>query len=97
MDLYGADGYVVMREEEPQDLEEKFQKIPDSVDERKPMPSKSVKKESKTLTGKKDTYKLDNGKICALFKAGWSPTKIADEMSCTTSAVTYHLKKEGLL
>ena len=99
MDLYGADGYVVMREEDPQDLEEKFREILDSVDEQKPMPTKKVpvKKESKTLSGKKDTYKLDKGKICALFKAGWSPTKIADEMSCTTSAVTYHLKKEGLL
>lgn len=101
MDLYGADGYVVMREEEPQDLEEKFQEILNSVDEQKPMPSKkvTVKKESKTLSGKKESggYKLDKGKICALFKAGWSPTKIADEMNCTTTAVTYHLKKEGLL
>ena len=42
MDLYGADGYVVMREEDPQDLEEKFQEILDSVDEQKPMPAKKV-------------------------------------------------------
>ena len=77
-----------------------FQKILDSVDERKPMPSKSVKKKSKTSNCSQDSKpivkKLDHGKICALFKAGWPPVKIADEMGCSPSTVTYHLQKEGL-
>lgn len=39
---------------------------------------------------------VDHGKICALYKAGWACTKIADEMRCTTQTVINHLKKEGI-
>ena len=94
MDLHGATAYAIDVDESK---DEQFQKILDSVDERKPMPSKSVKKKSKTSDGTKPAgKKLDHGKICALFKAGWPPVKIADEMGCSPSTVTYHLQKEGL-
>lgn len=39
---------------------------------------------------------LDHGKICALYKAGWSISAIADEMGCSRHAVSDHLTKEGL-
>ena len=94
MDLFGATAYAIDVDES---RDEQFQEILDSVDERKPMPSKSVKKKSKTSDCTKPIgKKLDHGKICALFKAGWPPVKIADEMGCSPSTVTYHLQKEGL-
>ena len=97
VDLFGATAYAIDVDES---RDEQFQKILDSVDERKPMPSKSVKKKSKTSNCSQDSKpivkKLDHGKICALFKAGWPPVKIADEMGCSPSTVTYHLQKEGL-
>ena len=94
MDLHGATAYAIDVDES---RDEQFQKILDSVDERKPMPSKNVKKKSKTSDCTKPAVKkLDHGKICALFKAGWPPVKIADEMGCSPSTVTYHLQKEGL-
>lgn len=40
--------------------------------------------------------KPDHGKICALYKAGWSCTKIADEIGCSTQTVVNHLNKEGI-
>lgn len=40
--------------------------------------------------------KLDHGKICALRKAGWPVSKIADEMGCSGPTVRYHLDKEGI-
>lgn len=95
MDLFGATAYAIDVDES---RDEQFQKILDSVDERKPMPSKSVKKKPKTSDCTKPIVKkLDHGKICALFKAGWPPVKIADEMDCSPSTVTYHLQKEGLV
>jgi len=45
----------------------------------------------------KKKKKVDHGKICACYKAGWSIAKIADEESCTTAAVRMHLKQEGLI
>ena len=94
MDLHGATAYAIDVDESK---DEQFQKILDSVDERKPMPSKSVKKKSKTSDCTEPAKpKLDHGKICALFKAGWPPVKIADEIGCSPSTVTYHLQKEGL-
>lgn len=36
---------------------------------------------------------IDKGKVKALSDAGWSVTKIADELGVTPAAITYHLKK----
>ena len=39
--------------------------------------------------------KLDDGKILALRKAGWTYAKIADEMGCSIQTVVNHLSKGG--
>lgn len=39
---------------------------------------------------------LDRGKIKALYTAGWSMAKIADEMGCTYQRIDQILKEEGL-
>ena len=38
--------------------------------------------------------KIDHGKIIALYKAGWSVAKIADEMGCTAQTVRNHIRQE---
>lgn len=40
---------------------------------------------------------IDDGKISACFKAGWSLTKIADEIGCSAPTVKAHLKEMGLV
>lgn len=60
-----------------------------------PEPEKQEQKEDpkkETKTNKR----LDHGKICALRKAGWPVSKIADEMGCSGPTVRYHLDKEGI-
>lgn len=58
--------------------------------ETKPEPKEEPKNETKA------PKKLDHGKICALRKAGWPVSKIADEMGCSGPTVRYHLDKEGI-
>lgn len=49
------------------------------------------------LDDKKDKrYKLDYGKIRALYNAGWSINDIADEMRCNRGSVVNYLEKAGL-
>ena len=79
-DLWGASLFVI-------DVE-------DMEPEPEPEPQPKKTKAKKNTEPAKP--KLDHGKICALFKAGWPPVKIADEMGCSPSTVTYHLQKEGL-
>ena len=72
--------------------------------EPKPAPKKEPKKvepvklkapkESKPAPNKK---KLDDGKMLALRKAGWTYAKIADEMGCTEQTVSNHLKETRLV
>lgn len=38
--------------------------------------------------------KLDDGKMLALRKAGWSYEKIADEMGCSTQTVINHIREK---
>ena len=40
--------------------------------------------------------KIDSGKIGALYRAGWTLTKIADEIGCSIQTVSNVLKREGL-
>ena len=40
----------------------------------------------------KPKKKLDDGKMLALRKAGWTYEKIADEMGCSTQTVINHIK-----
>lgn len=59
-------------------------------EKKEPKPKEEPKKETKT------NKKLVHGKICALRKAGWPVSKIADEMGCSGPTVRYHLDKEGI-
>ncbi|MBR2842502.1 MAG: helix-turn-helix domain-containing protein [Lachnospiraceae bacterium] len=84
MDLYGADGYVVMQEEpEPEPVPE-------------PKPAKQPKQKKQIWEPKQDPVRIDHGKIVALYKAKWSIKKISDEIGCSQQTVINHLKKEGV-
>ena len=50
-----------------------------------------VPKPSTNPTGKKKP--LDDGKMLALRKAGWTYEKIADEMRCSAQTVINHIKE----
>lgn len=41
--------------------------------------------------------KYDTGKICALRRANWSISKIAEEMGCSDPTVRKILKQEGMV
>ena len=83
-DLYGADGYVVMKEElEPEPAPE-------------PKPAKQSKQKKQIWEPKQDPVRIDHGKIVALYKAKWSIRKISDEIGCSQQTVINHLKKEGV-
>lgn len=40
--------------------------------------------------------RVDHGKICACYGAGWSIKDIAEEVGCSEPTVRDYLKKEGL-
>lgn len=55
------------------------------------------KEEPAKTTPKKTTRKpIDKGKVGALYKAGWSAAKIADEMRCNQSTIYKVIKEMGL-
>lgn len=53
-------------------------------------PEKPVKKEAQKAGKKKP---LDEGKLLALRKAGWSFEKIADELGCATQTIINRYKE----
>lgn len=60
----------------------------------KPEPKKTASKPApKKTASKKNTKPIDKGKIGALHRAGWSASKIADEMKLGLSTV-YKIIKE---
>lgn len=60
----------------------------------KPEPKKTASKPAPKKTApKKNTKPIDKGKIGALHRAGWSASKIADEMKLGLSTV-YKIIKE---
>ena len=89
-DLYGADGYVVMREEpEPEP-------VPEPKPAKQPKQPKQPKQKKQIWEPKQDPVRIDHGKIVALYKAKWSIKKISDEIGCSQQTVINHLKKEGV-
>ena len=73
----------------------------DAVEARtdRPKQTKPKKAESEekgySPTGKAKA-KIDDGTIKALYEGGWSLTKIAEDIGCSTQTVTNHLKAMGL-
>ena len=55
-----------------------------------PLDPPAAKEPPKASATKK---KIDAGKLKALYEAGWSVPKIADELGCSDKAVYYHLNK----
>lgn len=53
------------------------------------------KAEVKTKPKPKKKKEVDSGKIKALRKAGWSMTKIADEMRCSISTVSRYCQENA--
>ena len=83
---------IFLDDEEEQtepDQEEPEQEEPKKIDPKK---AESIKIEPKKIKRKP----LDKGKIGALYKAGWSVAKIADEMRCGQSTIYKTIKELGL-
>lgn len=85
--LNKAEAYCILVDEPKlEDYEPIEPEEPEEVPE--PEPEKPEPKKQKT--------EIDHGKICALYKAGWNCTKIADELRCNAQTVINHLVKEGI-
>ena len=83
------DGIVYLADEE-----EKEEAVPAESDpDPEPEPDPEEPKESETPTSKYAPKNLDNGKIAALHRAGWSNEKIADEMGVTGVTIGNRIKK----
>lgn len=58
-----------------------------------PVPETETKPEKGGKTAPPTKKTIDRGKVKALHEAGWSNTKIADEMKCSTWSVSMILKE----
>ena len=58
-----------------------------------PVPETETKPEKVKTTAPPTKKIIDRGKVKALHEAGWSNTKIADEMKCSTWSVSMILKE----
>lgn len=61
-----------------------------------PAPEKKPGRPKKKKEESEQVIPLDRGKIKALYTAGWSMAKIADEMGCTYQRIDQILKEEGM-
>ena len=89
LDTIGAHEAIRIWEKLNEEIPGSTRKMDPPKEEQKPAPIKAVK------GGKKK--QLDDGKMLALRKAGWSFEKIADEMHCATQTVINHLNETKLV
>ena len=85
----------------PKQYMEEKEPAPEVKEEQKPTPKKAEpKKKDAASKQQKPTGRqklpLDEGKMGALYKAGWSVTAIADEMGVSTMTINSRLKKMGV-
>lgn len=59
-------------------------------------PKKADAEEKGYSPNGKAKAKIDDGTIKALYGGGWSLTKIAEDIGCSTQTVNNHLKAMGL-
>ena len=85
LDTIGAHDAIRIWEKLNEEIPGSTRKMDPPKKEEKPAPIKEVK------GGKKK--QLDDGKMLALRKAGWTYAKIADEMGCAEQTVINHLKE----
>lgn len=73
-------------------------KVQEAVPETKPAPPMDDEvrpKRARSASGSKKKP-FDTGKLGALRKAGWSVSKIADEMGVSDATVYKYMKQEGI-
>ena len=105
MNMISADMAIMIWEKLSEDIPNTLhpKAEPKPAPKKEPVPKKEAQKvepvklkapkESKPAPNKK---KLDDGKMLALRKAGWTYAKIADEMGCAEQTVINHIRdKEG--
>lgn len=85
----------------PKQQKEVKDPAPEVKEAPKPEPKKEAPKKSDAASKQQKSrgrqpMVLDEGKIGALYKAGWSVTAIADEMGASKSTVDARLKKMGV-
>lgn len=68
----------------------------DKPKQTKAKPKKDDAEEKGYSPNGKAKAKIDDGTIKALYEGGWSLTKIAEDIGCSTQTVTNHLKAMGL-
>lgn len=75
-----------------------FDLMVEEYEQIKPKPGEEKPKQTKTEAkpAPKKRVKFDVGKLGALRKAGWSVSKIADEMGVSEPTVRNYMKREGL-
>lgn len=79
--------FISQREDSERGSEKEAKKVPAAKQEDNKIPVTLDQPAKKTY---------DRGKICALYKAGWNASKIADEMGCTVQTAINILTKEGV-
>ena len=83
---------IFLDDEEEQTEPDQEEPDQEELKEIEPKKAESIKIEPKKIKRKP----LDKGKIGALYKAGWSVAKIADEMRCGQSTIYKTIKELGL-
>ena len=89
---------IELNESEKEDLEsEESQPEPEPKKEPeapKPEPKEQPKPKERKPAAAAPHSAIDHGKIIALCKAGWTATRIADEMGCSVQTVCNHINRE---
>jgi len=67
-----------------------------TVEPKQTKPKKADTEEKGYSPAGKAKAKIDDGTIKALYEGGWSLTKIAEDIGCSTQTVNNHLKAMGL-
>ena len=79
------------------DDEDQTEPIPTEPDQEEPKEAEPKEAEHIEIAPKKIKPKPeDKGKVGALYKAGWTVAKIADEMRCSQGTVYRIIKEMGL-
>lgn len=89
LDTVGASDAVRIWEKLNEELPE-----PEPAPKKEPKPKKVERVKLDPPEKEKPKKKLDDGKMLALRRAGWSYEKIADEMGCATQTVINHIKEK---
>ena len=91
------DELVIFLDDEEEPTEPDQEEPGKEPEQEEPKEIEPKKAESIQIEPKKIKRKpLDKGKIGALYKAGWSVAKIADEMRCGQSTIYKTIKELGL-